>query len=255
MDYLLNNENVIEEKIIIKDIPCIRFRPVNKEGLLSTVIFYHGWGSSKEMQRFRGFILCSLGYQVIIPDAIYHGERNPIDHGDTNNAVAYFWEVVLNNIGESDYIIGQAISKYRTDPDNISIMGHSMGGFTAGGVFTHNPDIRSLVVFNGSCNWGRSNEIFQDRYGNYNISMEEEKLKDLDPMNNLKKLIDRPILSLHGRDDTVVSVQAQRSFHNEIEKIYEDKSKIKLIDYPNLNHYLTTNMMEEGAKWLKKYSR
>ena len=61
MSYLLNNENIGEEDINIKDIPCIRLIPKRRGGPLPTIIFYHGWSSTKENQRFRGFILSNLG--------------------------------------------------------------------------------------------------------------------------------------------------------------------------------------------------
>lgn len=46
------------------------------------VNYYHGWHSSKEYQRFKGTVLAVYGYQVIIADAVYHGERNPIDYNE-----------------------------------------------------------------------------------------------------------------------------------------------------------------------------
>ena len=95
MPYLSNNENIIEENANIRGIPCIRLVPGWKSKPLPTIVFYHGWSSAKENQRFRGFILSNLGYQVIIPDAIYHGERNPIDYDDPNSAAKYFWGVIL----------------------------------------------------------------------------------------------------------------------------------------------------------------
>ncbi len=58
-------------------------------------------------------------------------------------------------------IIEELISKYNADPNRIGVMGNSMGGFTAAGVFTHNPRIKVLVVLNGSCCWESANRIFK----------------------------------------------------------------------------------------------
>lgn len=253
MPYLLSNKNVIEENVKIKDIPCIILRPSNENGKVPTIIFYHGWSSTKEMQRFRGFILCSLGYQVIIPDAIYHGERNPIDYTSISNASKYFWKVILKNIDESEYIIEESINKNNADPKRIGVMGHSMGGFTAAGIFANNSKINCSVIFNGSCNWEKSNEIFSKILEDNISNGEEKEIKSLDPINNLEKLIDRPMLILHGDSDAVVSIEPQRIFHSKINSLYKEKSRIELIEYPNVNHHLTTSMMEEGAKWLQRY--
>lgn len=253
INYLESN-NIIEEKIYIGEIPAILFRPKNNKGLYPTIIFYHGWSSRKELQRIRGFILSSVGYQVIIPDAIYHGERNPIDYNAKNSR--YFWDIVFNNLAESDVIIKALISKYHTDLNRIGVIGNSMGGITAAGVFTHNPKIKALVVLNGSCGWQNSNEIFKKTLG---ITMTEDmkeienKINEVDPINNLKLLKDRPMLMLHGDSDSIVSIESQRLFYKEILPLYQDKANINLIEYPRLNHFVTTNMMEESAKWFYKY--
>lgn len=252
MSHLLNNEHIKEESINIKGIPCIRLVSKNKKEPFSTIILYHGWSSTKENQRFRGFILSSLGYQVIIPDGIYHGERNPIDYSDINSGPKYFWKVILNNIEEFDILMEQLINKYNANPNNIAVMGHSMGGFTSAGVFTHNENIKTAVILNGSFNWKMSNEIFLEQLI-VNATIEEESLIErLDPINNLHKLVDRPLLMLHGAEDDVVSKIPQKAFYQKIKPLYKDKTKIELIEYPCLKHFVTTNMMEDGAKWIFK---
>ena len=255
VDYLKSN-SVIEEKVYIGEIPAIVFRPKERKALLPTIIFYHGWSSDKETQRMRGFILASVGYQVIIPDAIHHGERNPIDNYNMENAGKYFWDTIFNNLDESNVIIDEIILRYNADPMRIGVMGNSMGGFTAAGVFTHNSRIRVLVVLNGSCAWENSNRVFKEPF---EISMTEdlkeleEKIKKIDPISNLPLLKDRPILMLHGDSDTVVSIESQRVFYEKIKPFYEDKEKIKFVEYNNLNHFVTTNMMEESIAWFYRY--
>lgn len=255
MNNYLHSNSIIEEKIYIGNIPAIIFRPKEAKGLLPTIIFYHGWSSTKEFQRMRGFILSAVGYQVIIPEAINHGERNPIDYYDINNG-KYFWYTILNNLEEAPIIIDELILKYEADPNRIGLIGHSMGGFTAAGVFTHNPKIKTLVVLNGSCGWQNSNEIFKKALGINEVEElkeTEDKINTIDPMNNLQLLKDRPILMLHGDSDSVVSIESQRIFYKEIMPLYLDKNKVKLVEYPRLDHFVTTNMMEETIVWLYKY--
>lgn len=247
--------NVIEKSIRIGEIPTIVLTPKDEMKSYPTIIFYHGWSSNKEAQRFRGFILCSLGYQVIIPDAIYHGERNALHNYNQQSAVKYFWDVILKNIEESDQIIDYAINNLKSDPNRIGIAGHSMGGFTTTGVFTKNSNIKASVVFNGSFNWEQSNIIFEESlegYGEFDPVI-EEKIHTLDPINNLNTLVDRPILILHGGNDPVVNINPQREFYNKIINLYNDKSKLKFVEYPYLAHFVTTNMMEESCIWFNKY--
>lgn len=256
MGNYLKSKNIEEKKVYIGEIPAIVFRPIEISNRYPTIIFYHGWSSNKESQRFRAFILSNLGYQVVIPDAINHGERNPIDHQNIENMGKYFWDTIFKNIEESEKIIKELIKEYDADPDRLGVTGHSMGGFTAAGVFTHNPKFKALVVFNGSCAWENSNKIFKE---SFEVTMTkglielEGKVKKLDPIENLEKIKNRPILMLHGESDSMVSIESQRKFYRDIKPLYEDKAKIKLIKYLNLNHFLTTNMLEECSNWFDTY--
>lgn len=252
----LSSSYILEEKISIGEIPAIIFRPKEANELIPTIILYHGWSSNKESQRIRGFILSATGYQVVIPDAIHHGERNPLHNYDAENATKYFWDTIFNNLEESDYIIDEIISKHNADPNRIGIIGNSMGGFTAAGVFTHNQSIKTLVVFNGSCGWENFNRKLKESFEirvTEKLNEIEKKVNKLDPSNNLNLLLDRPILILHGDSDKVVPIESQRIFYNKIKPMYEYKDNMKFIEYPNLNHFVTTNMMEESIDWFHKY--
>ena len=131
-------------------------------------------------------------------------------------------------------------------------MGNSMGGFTSAGIFVRDEDIKTLIVLNGCCGWEDFNSNIEVTTSD-KIEAIREKVKDMDPMNNLNMLKDRPILLLHGDSDIVVPVGSQRIFYNKLKPLYGDKDKIKLIEYPRLNHFVTTNMMEESINWLGKY--
>lgn len=248
--------NLIEKNIVINHIPTLVLTPKNDSKSHPTIILYHGWGSSVEKQRFRGFILSSLGFQVIIPCAIYHGDRSPIDHSKAENAGRYFWRVIFQNIEESNDIVEYAINELKADRDRIGVCGNSMGGFTAAGVFTSNPSLKALVVFNGSCNWDTSNELFIKALEISDIQTPadiERKLDLYNPMRNLEHIINRPILILHGDGDTLVGVEAQREFYKDVAPKYHGSSRLRFIEYPKLNHFVTTNMMEEAGIWFDNY--
>jgi hypothetical protein len=250
-DYL-KSSFITEEKVRIQEIPAVVLRPREAEKPIPSIIFYHGWSSNKELQRLRGFILASAGYQVALPDAVYHGERNPLPRYDDEAAIKYFWDVIFNNVEEYSTIVGELVLKYNADAKRIAVMGNSMGGFTAGGIFANNRDVKVLTVFNGSCGW----EIFNENIevpSSEKIETIRQRVKDMNPMNNLDMLKDRPILLLHGDSDTVVPIDSQRIFYNKLNSLYNNKDKIKFIEYPRLNHFVTTNMMEESINWLGKY--
>src|SRR5699024_6424088 len=185
-DYIQSN-SIIEERISIKGIPAILFRQKEENESIPTIIFYHGWSSKKESQRIRGFLLAAVGYQVIIPDAINHGERNPLnDYEKVENVVKYLWDTIFTNLEEGDIIVEELISKYNTDPNRIGVMGHSMGGMTTAGLFTHNPKIKTAIVLNGSCAWEDLNNRFKERL-DMDIETKEldNTINEIDPMSNL----------------------------------------------------------------------
>lgn len=257
MKNYLKTDHLIEEKNYIHDnIPIIRFKLRDSKDRIPTIILYHGWSSNKESQRLRGFILANLGFQVIIPDAINHGERQGIENYDAENAIRHFWPTILNNIEEAKIIIDHSIDIYGGDPNRIGVIGHSMGGFTAAGVLTHNKEVKTAVVQNGSFNWKQSNDILKKAMGlevSHDFKEEEGEISLIDPMNNLDLIIDRPILLLHGSEDNVVSIASQKSFYEKIKPSYNNQSLIQLIEFNNLGHFVTTNMMEEAAIWFKKH--
>lgn len=249
-------KNVKEENILIDDIPALVLTPNNDVSLHPTIVFYHGWSSSHENQRFRGYILASLGYQVVIPCAIYHGSRNPVDHRNPEVAGRYFWDVILKNIEEFKKISEYTVSRLSADPDRIGVCGNSMGGFTTAGIFTCYESVKAAVVFNGSCNWNYSNTCFLNAL---NFNAEDfpkdlqESIDKFNPMNNLESIIDRPLLMLHGDSDSLVDIEAQRQFFKKVSPLYRCSERLKFIEYPKLNHFVTTNMIEEAAIWFGEY--
>lgn len=248
--------NVREKNIVIDHIPALVLTPINDTALHPTIVFYHGWGSSVEKQRFRGFILASLGFQVVIPCSIYHGNRNPVDHKSAENAGKYFWEVIFNNIEDFKTLFEYTVSRLSADPDRMGVCGNSMGGFTSAGILSYYPDIKTAVIFNGSCNWDFSNKCFLDalNFNAENFPKEiQDKIDKYNPMKNIESIKNRPILMLHGDSDTMVDVGAQREFFSESSNLFEDSGKLCYIEYPKLNHFVTTNMMEEAGNWFYKY--
>lgn len=251
-----NNQFVDIERIEVDNIPCLRFRPKGLEGSMPTVLYYHGWHSSKEFQRFKGMTIASFGYQVIAPDAIYHGEREPIDYDAPGMLEKYFWEIVLQTVDESDDILNTVIDDHQADPDRIGIMGSSMGGFIASGIFVKHPELRCLVNFNGSCAYLKAVEVERKMKVSELSTSDFEKIQHLieyDPMEYIDHLKGRPILMLHGDSDSSVPIEIQRFFYEKLSPLYEESDKIKLIEAPKMDHYISVGMLEKGVEWLKIY--
>lgn len=235
----------------INGVPCLKFRPKGYKGLLPTVIYYHGWHSSKDFKRFQALVIASHGYQVIVPDALYHGDRDPIDHDDPQNLDRYLWEIIFQSVKESKKFIELIVNNHEADPTRIGIIGNSMGAISAGGVFVNNPDLKCLVGFNGIFAWQEAIKrndlppIIQDN---------KKLIEYYDPMNNGDKIKERAILMLHGDDDTSLPIDSQRLFFNKMLPLYiTNPDKFEFIEVPKLNHYTTTGMLEKAIIWFKEH--
>jgi len=235
----------------INGVPCLKFKPKGDICALPTVIYYHGWHSSKEFMRFEALSIASHEYQVIVPDALHHGDRDPIDHDDPQNLDSYLWKIILQSVKESQKFIDLIVKDHEADPTRIGILGSSMGAVTAGGVFTNNTDLKCLVGFNGTFAWQeavRRNHLPLTGQDNGKL------IEYYDPMNNGDKVKERAILMLHGSDDTSLPIDSQRLFFDEMLPLYiKNPERLEFIEASNVNHHITTGMLERAVMWLKEH--
>lgn len=245
-----DNEFITTTREEIKGVPCLKFKPKNSMGLLPTIIYYHGWHSSKEFIKFQAMSIASFGYQLIVPDALYHGERNAIDHDDPQNLDKYLWEIIFQSIKESREFIEMIVKDHEADPGRIGVIGSSMGAFTAGGVFVENTDLKCLVGFNGTFAWKEA--IMKDHLPA--SPKENHLIEQYDPMNNVDKIRGRAISILHGIDDTSVPIETQRIFYNKMSQLYtKNPEKLEMIEHSRINHKVTIGMLEGAITWFKKH--
>lgn len=245
---------VEKKRVVIGEIPCLVYRPIGKVGAYPTVINYHGWSSNKEFQHFKATILAVFGYQVIVPDALHHGERGSLNYTEKGKLEGYLHKVLLRSIEESDQILDYAIKNMDVDEKNISVIGHSMGGFTSVGVFLRHPKLKTMVVINGSCAWDKMLEsVEHNQRSKEELSFELQKLEEMDPYDNLHKFHKRPFLLLHGQEDDTVPIDSQRMFFEKANNYYgKDRKKIRFYQIPKIPHAVSMHMFEQVITWLGK---
>ena len=239
-----------EGKIYIGQIPCLKI--TTDEDLKGIVIFYHGWTSTKELQSLRGHILAAYGYDVIIPEAINHGERGLIDYEENPKAYYHFWNTIFTNVFEARHVIEYCKDWHKDLP--IAVMGHSMGGFSAIGIATWSDEIVTAVAMNGSGWWDESERLF--RTGLFLGPMDflpwiQDTIRKLDPYTHADALNGRSLLALTAGDDDTVNNRAQTLYMEELGRHTNVESHY--IIYPGLRHFVTTNMMGDGVAWLDSH--
>lgn len=244
-------------KIDLAGIPCLHVKPSFAADEIYTIIYYHGWESNKENNLFLAKILAFHGYNVILPDAIHHGERGALENYNVEALRSYFWDVIFNSVGEYNSLIEAAVEKLEINSNKLAVMGSSMGGFISSGVFASNPEIKCLINMNGACAWEKAEMNFKEVDREGKGLAEEAQLEQIckyDPLAKKNVLYPRPMLLLHGDSDTSVPIDIQRYFYDEVKEIYKDKpERLKFVETPRLNHYKTVGMMEETIDWLNKY--
>ncbi|PGL69514.1 alpha/beta fold hydrolase [Bacillus sp. AFS055030] len=125
-----------------------------------TIIMFHGWGSTIESQKQLGKELSKLGFKVVIPEIKYHDSRQALtNHFDQKILQRYFWKTIFETIDEEDDIIQQL----NLQKEKSILLGSSMGGFIASGMFFSNTSYAGLININGSSSYIYSEKDFRKK--------------------------------------------------------------------------------------------
>lgn len=229
-----------------EEIPYLSVTPKSWEGELPTIIYYHGWHSSKEFKRFEAMLISSFGYRVIVPDALYHGERGIIDYDDPESLDRYLWEIILKSVTESDRLFAHLHDKYGIKEEKIVVMGSSMGAMTAAGVFAKQEKIKGVATISGVNAWSRAIEQgVMPKAG-----ADENLIEKFDLLIHKERIGRRPVLILHGAEDHSLPIDLQRGFFEEVKT---NNNHVRMVEYDDVGHRFTMNMMQKLMMWLNEY--
>ncbi|AJZ87934.1 esterase [Cedecea neteri] len=171
-----------------------------KQSPLPTVIFYHGFTSSKLVYSYFAVALAQQGFRVVMPDALDHGARYG---GDAPARLQQFWPILKNSIDEFPALCQALRNTGGVAGDRLAVGGASMGGMTALGIMARHPEVRCVASLMGS---GYFTTLAQTLFPPP-VDVREKViagLVDYDVGKQLERLGDRPLLLWHGEDDDVV---------------------------------------------------
>lgn len=235
------------EKMEIHGIPVTIVHPPVETG--KPAILYHGWSSCSEYQLTKASILAVNGYTVFIPEALYHGERGALTDYYQKEDYDIFWKTIFRNMEEFPFLSSYIKERFSERP---FILGHSMGGLSVLGIGSiHGQDLKGIVCFNGSGDWLMTHLFIQARFGMY---VEKDwplydEIEKKSPINHLDTLKNVPIFMTNGDSDNSIDPRAQAHFYDELVKA---EGKAERVTYPFLGHFVTTNMMDDGMKWMER---
>lgn len=221
----------------IGQIPLLEVVPVaSRNDALPLIIYYHGWQSNKELNLTQGRKLAQVGFRVLLPDAMNHGERK-----QPMSAIPSltFWQSIQSNLFEFGAIIHHFKKLNLIQDQKIGVGGTSMGGFTSSALMTHHPEI--LVA---SCMMGSPTPIqYRERLIRHASTLTNrfvpEDLRDLtawidkyDLSTQPETLNGRPFLIWHGErdwrvpyDQTLKFVEDNKALTN-ITFVHEDEDHL-----------------------------
>ncbi|QBR50211.1 esterase [Erwinia sp. QL-Z3] len=189
-------------------IDCLHATPAGKRHTpLPTILFWHGFTSSKEVYAYFAVELAKAGFRVVMPDADMHGARY---NGDTEFRLTRFWEILKSNIDEVPRIEAALRQQHLIEEGKFAVAGASMGGMTALGSMARYDQIACVACMMGSGYFmSLSHTLFPPLVAK---TAEQKKeladrlapLAEYDVSGQLEKLANRPLLVWHGEADEVV---------------------------------------------------
>lgn len=222
-----------------------------------TIIFYHGFASTKEAGNKELESLMNEGYLVVAVDNVGHGERRLPhfdDHfsdcdGNFNNT---FTEAVSNTAREVSRVIDYVVLRLAPKAEKFAVSGISMGGYIAFRAVLCDRRISVAVPILGSPKW----KVGPD-----------SPLNIFSPHKFPKMFYPCKILSLNGGADKSVPPEDTRELHKILEEIYRSKlvegkenteklgQLIQYVEIENAPHFMSEEdwalLWGKVLNWLK----
>ncbi|MBW8350403.1 esterase [Bacillus sp. IITD106] len=246
----------------VNDIPLLHVvKNGNEDKMLPLIFFVHGFTSAKEHNLHYAYLLAEKGFRVLLPEALYHGERS---NGQSEEKLMFhFWDIVINTIAELEVIKNDFINRGIVDSEKIGLAGTSMGGIITLGALTQFEWVNTAVSLMGSPNYAAfaRAQIDHLQKADPSLSLPKEEIEAMyvslekyDLSQQPDKLNERPLMFWHGKKDPVVPFQPTYSFYQNIKKDYEkNSSKLKFIVDEDADHKVSREGLLETVAWFEKY--
>ncbi|EJL83171.1 esterase [Pantoea sp. GM01] len=237
-------------------IECIHAAPAGqRQARLPTVLFYHGFTSSKEVYSYFAVALAQAGFRVIMPDADMHGARY---NGDTELRMTHFWDILKKNIDEVALLEAALRENDWVADERFAVAGASMGGMTALGAMARYPQIHSVACLMGS---GYFMQLSHTLFPPLVARTPEQKetfaarlapLAPYDPSEQLDKLSNRPLLLWHGEADEVVPFTETVRLEKALREAGLDQQMTSLSE-KNIGHKITPSALTALVSFFKHH--
>ncbi|KXG10144.1 esterase [Anoxybacillus rupiensis] len=244
----------------IADIPVLHVvKQEAQQEKLPLILFVHGFTSAKEHNLHFGYLLAEAGYRVILPDALYHGER--AQRLTDEQLRLSFWNIVLRTIGDIEQIKNELCSGGLVQEERIGVAGTSMGGIVTFGSLAVYPWIKAAVSLMGSPYYQAFFDVQIEMVKNMKrkilltdqqLENERQRLAPYDLSLQPEKLRGRPLMMWHGQRDSVVPYHYTYEFYQQIKPFYEN-GKLKFISDDEAGHKVTRAAFLQTVDWFAQH--
>ncbi|KIL50182.1 esterase [Jeotgalibacillus alimentarius] len=245
----------------IAGIPCLHVAKQQSDHS-SVIFFFHGFMSAKEHNLHYAYLLAEKGFDVILPDAAYHGERS--DGSDETVMSTRFWQIVVRSIEEFSAMKKALSDEGYANDTRIGAAGTSMGGITTLGALKKYEWIHTAVSLMGSpayVGFAKAQIQHFERNG-FKLPMSEEEVNEqlkvleaYDLSLHPEKLNNRPLMFWHGKADTVVPYEPTYAFFKAIHQLYVKKDHLRFISEETEGHKVTRKGLLETVKWFDHHMK
>jgi dienelactone hydrolase len=245
---------VIFEDRKISGIPVIEACDFDVIAKRPVVLILHGLGGCKESNFREAYCLVKEGFFVSSFDAYGHGEwqdgaARPLTRMERIQDMP---NIIINTVKMIDSLIESYRYNKRADYERVGLLGRSMGGMITYAYITGErlPNVKAAVPLVATPAWvklSQTNPIYD---------YDAEKLcwfENYEPCRKFQKLNDLPLLMLNGGQDPRIPIADVRASFLEMQKYYRDPDLIRLIEYEEVGHDVTPQMLNEAFAWFQKY--
>lgn len=237
-------------------IECLHGTPAGKRhAALPTILFWHGFTSSKEVYAWFAVALAQAGFRVVMPDADMHGSRY---NGDSELRLASFWDILRSNIDEVPLLEAALNEQGLIAEGRFAVAGASMGGMTALGAMARYSHLSCVACLMGS---GYFMSLSRTLFPPLVATTPEQKkaldeklapLAEYDVSQQLEKLGDRPLLVWHGDADEVVPAAESARLEKAMREAKLD-ANLTYITERGIGHRITPPALTATAAFFKHH--
>lgn len=268
---------VLVEESMVGVIPILTMRETTRSKR-PLVIYLHGFTSEKRQGIEYGYELARRGFYFVAMDALMHGDRTgprlddvlavnenhtyPVESGLDTFYLMY--KIVMQTEADVEFLIDHFSQEPELQPGMIGVTGYSMGGFATFLITARSPSVKASVPIAGvpafETRW-RDVVLESSTHPEWKVRMaiandETERistlLREIDPYGELAGFAPKPLMMIHGDQDTDCPKYYSVRLYRDLFPHYKDNPEaLQLRIYDNIAHQLAPIMVKDAADWFE----